>query len=440
MSESPSILDVCASVRRPALLDRLARRALLSRLEHIAVGHLIIEDGDERHVFGAPTPHESLNATIVVHDPAFYRRVVAGGINGSADAYIDGLWSCDHLTRLVTLILRNERAMFGLDGGLARIAVWADRARHWLARNTTRGSRRNIAAHYDLGNDFFAAFLDDNMMYSCALFDDPHTSLADAQHAKLELICRKLDLNAKDRVVEIGAGWGGFALHAAGRFGCRVTTTTISKRQFDLARERVRAAGLQDRVTVLFEDYRALAGQYDKLVSIEMIEAVGHQFYPAFFGACERLLKPDGLALIQAITIPDRLYAAHLRSSDVIKRFVFPGSNIPSLGALTHATAATDLRLVHAEDFGGHYAETLRRWRHNIVAAAPCLRAAGYNDALLRLWDFYLSYCEAGFQENYIGLSQLMWARPGAPSPSVRLGMTASDAARAPAGACRCAR
>lgn len=416
MSESHSLSESCAPARL-SMFDRAARGLLVSALNRIKVGRLVLRDNGETFTFGVPVDGGS-PITIVVHDPALYRRVLIGGLNGAADGYVNGLWSCDRLTSLISLFLHNEDVMNGLDAGLARLAVWADRIRHGLARNTPGGSRRNIAAHYDMGNDFFAAFLDDSMMYSCALFDHPGASLAEAQEAKLERICQRLALSARDHVIEIGTGWGGFALHAATRYGCRVTTTTISRRQYEFARQRVCNAGVSNRVTVLSDDYRSLSGQFDKLVSIEMIEAVGHRYYPEFFRTCGRLLKPNGSALIQAITIPDQLYGQHLRTSDVIKRFVFPGSNIPSLGALTNASAASDLRLVHAEDFGLHYAETLRRWRHNLAMSAARLRSAGYADDLLRLWEFYFCYCEAGFDARYIGLSQLCWAKPGVdPAP-----------------------
>ncbi|HNO60900.1 MAG TPA: cyclopropane-fatty-acyl-phospholipid synthase family protein, partial [Plasticicumulans sp.] len=273
--------------------------------------------------------------------------------------------------------------------------------------------RANIAAHYDLGNAFYQTFLDETLMYSCALFEHPGMSLAEASQAKNERICRKLGLRAGDHVLEIGTGWGGFALHAAGRHGCRVTTTTISREQYELARERVAAAGLGNRVTVLFEDYRELAGRYDKLVSIEMIEAVGHRWFDTYFRTCSRLLAPDGQMLLQAITIRDQEYARTKRSVDFIQRHVFPGGCLPSVQALADTVArVTDLRALHLEDIGPHYATTLRHWRERFLANLDRVRALGFDDTFLRLWEYYLAYCEGGFAERYLGTVQLLLAKP----------------------------
>jgi cyclopropane-fatty-acyl-phospholipid synthase len=288
------------------------------------------------------------------------------------------------------------------------------RAWHALRRNTRRGSRSNIAAHYDLGNDFFRLFLDDNLMYSSAIYAADDETLEVASARKLERICRKLALSPTDRVVEIGSGWGGFALHAAGRYGCHVTTTTISRAQFDLARERVRAAGLESRIEVLLEDYRDLGGRYDKLVSIEMIEAIGHQYLETYFAKVGSLLHDHGLALIQAITIEDHRYEQALRAVDFIKRHVFPGSFIPSISTMLGAAARrSDLKLFHLDDIGPSYALTLAAWRERFQRAAGTVRSLGYDERFTRLWDFYLAYCEGGFRERSIGAVQMLLARPG---------------------------
>jgi cyclopropane-fatty-acyl-phospholipid synthase len=283
-----------------------------------------------------------------------------------------------------------------------------------LRRNTRGGSRRNIGAHYDLSNEFFAAFLDDTLTYSCAVFERPGASLKEASLAKYERICRLADLSGGHEVLEIGTGWGGFALYAAERYGCRVTTTTISREQFALATRRVADAGLADRVRVLDKDYRDLTGRYDRLVSIEMIEAVGPQFLPTFFERCAALLVPEGRMALQAITIRDDQYDAARRETDFIKRHIFPGGTIFSLTALSLAASRTDLRLLRADDIGPHYAETLRRWRANLRASWPGLLARGFDERLLRLWEFYFCYCEGGFAEGYLGDVQLAFARPGA--------------------------
>ena len=277
------------------------------------------------------------------------------------------------------------------------------------------GSRRNIAAHYDLGNEFFELFLDPTLTYSSGIFETPEATMEEASIAKYERLCQKLRIGPDDHVLEIGTGWGGFALHAAGRYGCRVTTTTISRRQYELASKRVDEAGLADRIEVLLEDYRDLSGSYDKLVSIEMIEAVGHEQLDTFFGVCGERLKPDGVMALQAITVPDKDFEAHARSVDFIKRYIFPGGELVSVGSVNAAASrATDLRLTHLEDLTPHYAETLRRWRTRMFQNLPRMRALGLDDRFLRMWEFYLCYCEGGFEERSIGLVQAVLEKSGA--------------------------
>jgi cyclopropane-fatty-acyl-phospholipid synthase len=396
---------------RPGLLGALARRLVLGRLEGLAHGHLVLREGADLLRFGNPAePAVELR----VHDAAFYAEIAFGGSVGAGEAYMLGQWSSPDLAGLLRLLLRNREAMDSLEGGLARLGAPLRTAAHRLHRNTREGSRRNISAHYDIGNDFYRLFLDETMMYSCALFERPGMTLAEAQAAKLDAICRKLDLQPGDRVVEIGTGWGGFALHAASRYGCRVTTTTISPSQHALAAERIRAAGLADRVTLLQKDYRDLEGSYDKLVSIEMIEAVGHQYYGEFFRRCDALLRPGGVALIQAITIADRHYERARREVDFIKRYIFPGCCIPSVTALANAmTASSTLRIENLEDIGPHYATTLRLWRENFLVHAGRLHAQGMPQSFLRMWEFYLAYCEAGFAERALGDVHLRLFRGG---------------------------
>jgi cyclopropane-fatty-acyl-phospholipid synthase len=285
---------------------------------------------------------------------------------------------------------------------------------HAARRNTRTGSRRNIAAHYDLGNEFFELFLDEGMMYSSAMFASPSDTLEQASERKLRRICEKLDLQPGDHLLEIGTGWGGMAIFAAREYGCRVTTTTLSERQHALASARVREAGLEERVTLLLRDYRDLDGRYDKLVSIEMVEAVGHQFLDGYFGKCASLLGPGGLALVQAITIEDHRYARALGSVDFIKRHVFPGSFIPCASVLVDSAArAGRLRLLNLEEFGDSYALTLQHWRRRFHAHREKARALGLDERFLRLWEFYLCYCEGGFLEHAIGDAQLLVAAPG---------------------------
>lgn len=394
-----------------SLLSSVARRATRGRLAQLTFGHLIVREGDDVVHAGDPAAEP---VTIRVHDARFHETVAFGGAVGAGEAYAAGWWSSDDLTGVIRLMLRNREALDTLEGGAAALAGALRRALHLLNANSRRGARRNIRAHYDLGNDFFQLFLDETLTYSCALFHHPDATLAEASLAKYERIAKLVDLRPSDHLLEIGTGWGGFAMHAASRYGCRVTTTTISAAQRALAHRRVDEAGLGDRVTVLGLDYRDLRGTYDKLVSIEMIEAIGHEQYETFYRQCERLLSPRGRAVIQAITIADERYEAARREVDFIKRYIFPGSCIPSRSALAAAAAGTDLTLVQADEIGLHYAETLRRWRKNLLANRDRIEALGYDDRFLRLWEFYLCYCEGGFLERAIGTAQLVYARSGA--------------------------
>jgi len=314
-----------AGTVKPSMLDGLARRIVLRQLEHLERGELRLSDGAGDFRFGSPGRGE-MSVRISVADPRFYSELAFGGSIGGAEAYMHGYWSCDDLVALVRLLLRNRAVLDGMEGGAARFTIPLQKLFHWVNRNTHEGARRNIAAHYDLGNDFFALWLDESMMYSCAIFERPDMSLHEAQQARLEHICHKLQLKADEHVVEIGTGWGGFALHAAKHYGCRVTTTTISAEQHELARQRVVDAGLHDRITLLSKDFRDLEGQYDKLVSIEMIEAIGHDLFVPYFRKCSELLKPDGAMLIQAITMADQQYEAYRKSVDFIQP---PGEIFP---------------------------------------------------------------------------------------------------------------
>jgi cyclopropane-fatty-acyl-phospholipid synthase len=380
---------------------------------------LTVVDGGERRTFGKPTPEFPVRATVHVHDPSFYSFVALSGSNGAGEAFIRGFWSADDLTEVIRIFVRNRDALDAMEAGWSRLVRPAFRFAHWLNRNTVDGSRRNIAAHYDLGNDFFRRVLDPTMTYSCGWFEHPGQSLEAASVAKLDRICRKLRLGPDDHVLEIGTGWGSFALHAAQNFGCRVTTTTISREQHAVAAERIRAAGLEDRITLLLEDYRQLEGRYDKVVSIEMIEAVGHHYYDTFFRVLNERLKPDGTALIQAIVIADQHYDRARREVDFIKKYVFPGSCIPSVSALLESTRrASSLRLHDLEDLTPHYVQTLRGWRENFSRNLAEIRQLGYSEDFLRLWEFYLAYCEGGFAERFIGDVHLVLAKPGArPAP-----------------------
>jgi cyclopropane-fatty-acyl-phospholipid synthase len=397
------------------LLDRLARRAVLARLRPLAHGRLTIIDCDGTvHEFGAITMQCPLNATVRVRAPRFWSDNAFAGTIGAGESYRDSCWDCDDLTSLVRILVRDRGFAAGLESGLARLSAPIFRLVHAWNRNSRRGSRANITAHYDLGNDFFALWLDPTMMYSCAYFPHPAATLEEAAVAKLDRICAQLELKPGEHLLEIGGGWGGFAIHAATRYGCRVTTTTISREQHDLIVQRVAAAGLTGRIEVRLQDYRDLTGTYDKLVSIEMIEAVGASFYGAFFAACARLLKVDGLMVLQSITIADQEFAAACRRVDFIQRHIFPGSCIPSLTALgTAMTAKSDLRVVGVHDITPHYARTLELWRRRFRDRLDAVHALGYSAAFTRLWEFYLCYCAGGFHERAIGTLQMVLARPG---------------------------
>ncbi len=393
-------------------LDRGIRRRVLQQLQAIQGASLTVRDAHGQHRFG--DADSDLCASIRIHDAGFYRAVALAGSNGAAESFMHGGWQCDDLTALIRVFVRNRELLDGLEGGSAWLRNALLKFTLLLNRNTRQGARRNIARHYDLGNDLFKLFLDEHLMYSSAIYRHAHDDLESASQHKLHTIAEKLDVGANDHVLEIGTGWGGLAVYLAQTRGCRVTTTTISSEQHRHAQALVQQLGLTDRVTVLQQDYRALQGQYDKLVSVEMIEAVGHQYLDNYLRRCDALLKPDGLALIQAITIEDHRYQQALRSVDFIKKHIFPGSFIPSIGAILHSNARnTQMRLIHLEDFGASYARTLADWRARFTHNLQAVSDLGYSREFQRMWLFYLCYCEGGFIEKAIGCAHLLLAKPG---------------------------
>jgi cyclopropane-fatty-acyl-phospholipid synthase len=419
----PSIVptvDSAPPAGRGTALQQLGRRLFMARLAGLREGELTVIEGGESFTFGHRTPECNLRATIEVLHPQTYADAAFGGTVGAGEAYVGGRWRADDLTALIRLMIVNRDVMQSMEGGAAIATAPLRRILHWLNRNSPDGSRRNIAAHYDLGNDLFALMLDETMAYSCAVFERDDATLHEAQVAKFERICRKLRLTPDDHLLEIGTGWGGFAIHAAGRYGCRVTTTTISREQHEWAKEKVAAAGLADRITLLLDDYRDLRGRYDKLVSIEMIEAVGARYLDTYTAQCGQLLEPHGAMLLQAITLQDQVYEEALKSVDFIQRFIFPGSFIPSVSAITDSMRrSTDMKLFHLEDIGPHYATTLRRWRENFFARLPEVRRLGYPESFVRMWEYYLCYCEGGFLERQIGDVQMLLTKPRCRLPSV---------------------
>jgi cyclopropane-fatty-acyl-phospholipid synthase len=388
--------------------QRVARAIALGVLARLRSGRLTVVEGERALVLG----HGSPQATVQVRSPRLWPRLLHGS-RGMAEAYMQGFWESPDLTAVVRVAARNARSLDEWRRRLAPARVPLQAARGIRARNTHARSRRGIAAHYDLGNELFALMLDETMMYSSAYFPRQGMTLAQASRAKLELVCDTLDLQADDHVLEIGTGWGGFAVHAARTRGCRVTTTTISREQCEHAREWVRAAGVADRVTVLCEDYRDLRGRYEKLVCIEMIEAVGYRDFGTFFARCSNLLAAHGRMLLQAITIDDRAYEVEKASRSFIRTHIFPGGCLPSLAVIAHCVAQrTDMQAVGLEDLTPHYAETLQCWRANFEAATARLEDLGYDERFRRLWRMYLAYCEAGFAERRIGVVQMLLAKP----------------------------
>jgi len=414
MSDS-SVRDIT----RLPLVSRLkhphvARDLLLRILRNIKVGTLTIHDGDEVLRIGTDNRPESPHADVTIHSQRTYWRVLTGGTIASGEAFIDGDWSSRNLTEVTRLFSANMATMEAMGDNQHWWTRLALKLAHFGNRNTLDGSKKNISAHYDLGNDFFALFLDPTLMYSSSVYPRHDASLEEASLHKLELICQSLELTAGDELIEIGTGWGGMAIYAAENYGCKVTTTTISREQYAHACAEVTRRGLEDKITVLCEDYRNLEGKFDKLVSIEMIEAVGHEFYESYFRCVSNLLKPTGKAVIQAITMTDQRYEDARRSVDFIKRYIFPGGCLPSLKVIGENLANhTDLQMIDLRDITRDYAHTLEAWHHAFLEQLDKVREMGFDDRFINMWRFYLSYCEGGFRERIIGTFQITMAKHG---------------------------
>lgn len=395
----------------PKPLDRLGRTVAHKHLSQLRHGALqiklpngdVLEYGDQNSV-----PHR-----LQIRENRFFRRVMTGGEIAFGETYTDGDWTTPDLQGLLTMLAGNTELLDDRNVVTSFLGRWANLLRHQLRANTIKGSSRNIREHYDLSNEFFEVFLDPSMTYSSALFRDGHESLEQAQRSKLQQIIEKARISSSDHVLEIGCGWGGFAIEAVKQTGCRVTGITLSREQLALARERVEAAGLADRIELKLCDYRQLDGQYDKIVSIEMLEAVGHAGLKTYFQACERALRPGGRAVIQVITIPDRKYDAYRTSSDWIRKHIFPGGHLPSLGAMTKAMASTELIMDRLENYGLDYARTLDIWRQTLLEQRQRIFELGYDETFLRKWEYYFAYCQAGFTNKIIDLAQLEIDKPG---------------------------
>lgn len=392
-------------------MNDLFKKLVYKQLSQINNASILIEDGDEIKRFGNS---KSLIAKIKVISPSFYKNIIFGGSIGASESFIRGEWKSPNLTKVIQVFARNTEAQDKLESFFIFLLQPFFRVIHRLNQNTIKGSKKNISRHYDLSNDFFKLFLDKKMMYSSAIYKTKKTNLEDAAANKLNVICKKLKLKKSDHLIEIGSGWGGFAIFAAKNYGCKVTTTTISIEQYKFTKNRIREMGLAKQIRVLLKDYRSLRGQYDKLISIEMIEAVGHQFYDEYFSVISRLLKADGEALIQAITIKDQRYSHAIKSVDFIQKYIFPGSCIPSLTAIQNSlTNSTDLVINDVRDIGRHYAITLAHWRENFIKNKKNIRKLGFDEEFLRMWLFYFAYCEGGFEEKVISDVHLHITKPG---------------------------
>jgi cyclopropane-fatty-acyl-phospholipid synthase len=410
--------------RTPSAIDRIAKRLLTGKLSGLKRGEIQLCDAQCESRLGEPG---SLQVRLEVHNSRFYRDVLCGGALSVAESYLRGDWDCEDLTSLFRIFVRNMDATARMSGGLARAAGLVSRLYHWWHSNSPGGSKKNISAHYDLGNEFFRLWLDETLTYSSGIFPGGSASLHEASLEKIDRICRKLQLQPGDELLEIGSGWGAMAIHAAENYGCNVTTTTISQEQHRLVRDRINAAGLSRQITLLNRDYRDLTGQFDKLVSVEMVEAVGHRYLDDYLRQCSRLLRPEGTFVLQAIVLPERGYAQYLQNVDFIQRYVFPGGCLPTVGSLLESAGrATDLRIVHVEDFAPHYARTLRCWKQAFLERSPEIVEQGFSTQFMRMWMYYLCYCEAVFDERYCGVAQMQFDKPLCRRDPIQLSALAS--------------
>jgi cyclopropane-fatty-acyl-phospholipid synthase len=397
------------------MTTKIAKKIFLKSLAGLRAGSLEIVCPEDTYCFGqssAGQEKDSQQAVIAVHDERFFLRALLAGDVGVGEAYMDGDWSTPDLVAVVRLAVRNLDQLDGSNRLLTSFRRLADVLEHRGRRNTQAGSRRNIAYHYDLGNDFYRLFLDRTLAYSCAYYEKADDTLEQAQIHKFDRICRRLQLGSRDHVLEIGTGWGGFAAYAAETYGCRVTTTTISQQQHDYARDVFSRSSARERIQLLFEDYRNLRGQFEKIVSIEMFEAVGYEHYDEYFAACNRLLKPDGSMLLQTITIQEAKFQQYRKQSDWIKKHIFPGAELASVIEIQRSLArTTGMQLFHMEDIGKHYALTLHEWRRRFLEHLSEVRQLGFDERFVRMWDYYLAYCEGGFRERYISDVQLVLSK-----------------------------
>ena len=416
MSSTMQVDTLAEKIKTPTkatFLTSVFKNGLKKKLSHLNVGCISVVDGVDKFSFG--DTGSELRVNVQVHSQEFYVMTGSGGAMGIAEAYILGYWTSDDVVMLMRIILKNRSILLSLNNGFAKILSPINKLIHRSRQNTLKGSKENILAHYDLSNDFYKLWLDPTMTYSCAYFKDTNTTLEDASIEKLDRMCRKLKLSEKDNILEVGTGWGSFSIHAAKNYGCSITTTTISDAQYEYAKARVLEEGLESKINVINKDYRKLDGQYDKIVSIEMIEAVGYEYISEYFRKLSSLLKPDGLMALQGITYNDQNFDTYKDSVDFIKKYIFPGSCLISISQIIDVIKnKTDLSMIDMEDITRHYAETLNRWRKNFMSVLPEVKEMGYSKAFINMWEFYFLYCEAGFLERNIGDVQMVFAKSGA--------------------------
>ena len=406
-----SLANSIQKMQKGTRMTSFFKSILFRKLKGINNGELTIIDGAKKHIFGIAG--SAFKAELEVYSQEFYVFLGSGGTNGAAEAYTAGYCSSKNLVTLIQLIIKNKNTLLGLESGLARLTNPITKFIHKQRQNTLQGSKNNILAHYDLSNDFYKLWLDPTMTYSSGIFSRKESSMQDASVEKIDRICRKLNLSNKDNVLEIGTGWGSFAVHAAKNYGCKVTTTTISDNQFQYASELISNEGLSDKITLLSKDYRELEGAFDKVVSIEMIEAVGAEYVPGFFEKASSLLKKNGLMVLQGITYNDPNFDDYKNSVDFIRKYIFPGSCLVAMPQILNAIKEkTDMVMIDSEDITQHYAKTLEIWREDFQKALPQVKELGFSESFTRIWNFYLVYCEAGFLENLIGDFQLVFAKP----------------------------
>ncbi len=413
------LADRVSESKKSTLLSSFFKKGVMEKFKHLQYGHIEIQDRGETYTFG--NYQSSDKVTVKIYSSEFYVFLGSGGVTGVAEAYMAGYWSADNLVLLLQIILKNKDILLSLDTGLAKLINPINKIIHWSKQNTLKGSKKNILAHYDLSNEFYKLWLDPSMTYSCGYFSDHSVSLEEASKEKIDRICRKLKLNENDHVLEIGTGWGSFSIYAAKNYGCRITTVTISDAQFEYASNLIKKYGLESKIKIKNQDYRQIKGKFDKIVSIEMIEAVGYQFIPEYFSKISSLLKQDGFVAIQGITYNDQNFEKYKGSVDFIKKYIFPGSCLISMAQISDVIKNyTDLAIVDMEDITKHYAETLNRWKNNFMGVIPEVQAMGFSEAFIRMWEFYFVFCEAGFKERNIGDVQIIFSKSGARNIDIR--------------------